>query len=98
MTVRRARGARAGVRELHFHRGDRHAHSVPFLTSTLLTGYLPRRAISQWYGGELVDRHGMRVQPAGGERDNVARLPGDERAVHALYALTERAPAGGPTL
>ncbi len=52
--------------------------------------------ISQWYGGELVYKHGMRVEPATSKPQPQATLPGDQRLAHGLSRLSELMPAGGP--
>lgn len=52
--------------------------------------------ISQWYGGELVYKHGMHVEPATQRPQPQAKLPGDDSMARGLSRLAEFMPAGGP--
>ena len=52
--------------------------------------------ISQWYGGELVYKLGMRVRPAEQAPHPQAKPPGDDRLVRGFERLGEMMPAGGP--
>lgn len=52
--------------------------------------------ISQWYGGELVYRFGMRVDPATEKPQRKAKLPGDKVIYRALERIEHAMPAGGP--
>lgn len=53
-------------------------------------------AVSSWYGGKLVYKHGMRVAPATERPQPQAKLPGDERLEHGLERVAELMPVGGP--
>jgi uncharacterized membrane protein len=65
---------------------------LPMLLSLLGTTGL---VVSQWYGGELVYKLGMRVKPATeGEQGTEWKLPGDEKLEQTLRQAEERfAPA-----
>jgi uncharacterized membrane protein len=52
--------------------------------------------ISQWYGGELVHKFGMRVQPATERPQPQAKLPGDEYLRRGFERIEHVMPHGGP--
>ena len=52
--------------------------------------------ISQWYGGELVYKYGMRVDPATEKKQKQLRLPGDKKMVKRLHRIEQFIPTGGP--
>ncbi len=71
------------------------AGPVPLLLSLLGTAGL---VASAWYGGELVYKLGMRVEPATQDDHSAEwKLPNDRRLEDAFRAAEEKlAPAGGP--
>lgn len=52
--------------------------------------------ISQWYGGELVYKFGMRVDPATEKPQPQAKLPGDKALSRGLHRIQEFMPQSGP--
>lgn len=52
--------------------------------------------VSQWYGAELVYKHGMRVKAAEEKPQPQLRPPGDQAMVHAFNRVAEMMPEGGP--
>jgi uncharacterized membrane protein len=66
---------------------------LPFLLSLVGSAGV---VISQWYGGELVYKYGMRVDPATEKKQPQARLPGDKKLVKGLHRIEQYMPTGGP--
>jgi len=76
---------------LGMRRGKRAPSGV---VETLLNGVgVAGLVVSQWYGADLVYRHGMRVkdQPGQGE----LRPPRDESAERALHGVSRHFPSSG---
>jgi uncharacterized membrane protein len=69
--------------------------AVPVLLSLLGTAGL---VVSSWYGGELVYKLGMRVEPAmEGDQSPEWKLPSDQKVAKAFRSAEKKlAPAGGP--
>lgn len=81
---------------LFLRRGRRpHTGPAPLLLSLLGTAGL---VVSAWYGGELVYKLGMRVEPVmEGDQSAEWKLPNDRKLEDAFRAAEEKlAPAGGP--
>lgn len=74
-------------------RRKRSSGLIPTLLSLISTAGV---FVSAWYGGSLVYKHGMRVEPATERPQPQAKLPGDEAAARGLHRLSEFMPAGGP--
>lgn len=71
-------------------------NSRPTMLGTILNGVcIAGLTVSQWYGGDLVYKHQMRVQ-SGEEEEPALRPPGDRAMERGLHRLAEVMPAGGP--
>jgi uncharacterized membrane protein len=67
---------------------DRRPGPLSVLLSLLGTAGL---VVSQWYGGDLVYKLGMRVKPAmKGDQPPEWKLPGDEKVQHAMEEFQDR--------
>jgi uncharacterized membrane protein len=77
-------------------RGSDARDPLPFALSALAVGGV---IVSGWYGGHLVYKHGVRVKDRSPiERENEAKLPGDEYLERGLTAIDRWAPSRGPQL
>lgn len=74
-------------------RRNRSSGVLPTLLSILGTAGV---LVSQWYGGELVYKYGMRVDPATEKKQPQATLPGDKAMTRGFQRLGKLMPTGGP--
>lgn len=71
-------------------------HGRPTLLGTIMNGLcVAGLTVSQWYGGDLVYKHQMRVQ-SGQLEEPAMRPPGDRVIERGLHRMAEAMPAGGP--
>jgi len=74
-------------------RGRKRGGLLPTLLGLIGTAGI---VISQWYGGELVYKYGMRVEPATEKKQKQLTPRGEKAMLKGLHRIEKLMPSGGP--